>query len=91
MVGMNWRSRPLGYDRVFEPRLVRGQCHPFPRGGSHRSERKRPGNEAVSDAEQVRPDRGLRTTVAIPGYAPDLRVEEERRRTQSVKDRSLLL
>jgi hypothetical protein len=45
----------------------------------------------VSDAEQVRPDHKLRTTVAKPSYAPDLRVEEEGKRTQSVTDRSLLL
>jgi hypothetical protein len=50
MVGMNWRSRPLGYHRIFESWMVRGQCHPFPRSGSHRSACKRPGNEAVSDA-----------------------------------------
>jgi hypothetical protein len=91
MVGMNWRSRPLGYHRVFEPWRVRGQCHPFPRDGSLRPACKRPGDEAVSDAERVRPDQKFRTTVAKPGYAPDLRVEEGRRRTQSVKDRSLLL
>jgi hypothetical protein len=51
----------------------------------------RTGNEAVSDAEWIRPDQKFRTTVAKPGYAPDLRVEEEGKRTQSVTDRSLLL
>jgi hypothetical protein len=44
----------------------------------------RTGNEAVSDAEWIRPDQKFRTTVAKPGYAPNLRVEEERKRTQSV-------
>jgi len=34
MVGLNWRSRPLGNCRVFVSRRVRGQCHRLPRKGS---------------------------------------------------------
>jgi len=54
----------------FKVKQTQGQCHRFPRGGSYRPRVIRPGNQAVSDAEPVRPDQRSAQPVAKPSHAP---------------------
>lgn len=62
MVGMNWRSRPLGGCRLFGAGRIPRPMSPVSPGRVVPLRDIRTGNQAASDAEQVRPDRKLRTT-----------------------------